>query len=123
MAELVAEVEVGADIIERLTSARPAFFRSGTAFADNVAVCAIGDMGYRFIGFSIAADDGATLSRNAVKQRILSAQHGDILLLHFNSKNSETHLGFMMALEELKQKKECVRFEKLSDFSDKLEAY
>jgi hypothetical protein len=123
MAELVAEVEVGADIIERIAGVPPAFFRSGTAFADNVAVAAINDMGYRFIGFSVAADEGATLPRNAVKQRILAVHHGDIILMHFNSKNNESHLGFMMALEEMKQKKECVRFEKLRDFAAQLEAY
>ncbi len=123
MSELVAEVEIGADMIERFTGRRPQFFRSGTAFADNVSVAAIGDMGYRFIGFSTSADEGATLPHNTVKQRILSAQHGDILLMHLNAPNSESHLGFMMALEEMKRKNICVRFEKLSDFASELEAY
>jgi peptidoglycan/xylan/chitin deacetylase (PgdA/CDA1 family) len=123
MSELVAEVEIGVDIIERFTNRRPQFFRSGTAFADNVAVAAIGDMGYRFIGFSASADEGATLPHSTVKQRILSAQHGDIVLMHFNVPNSESHLGFMMAFEEIKQKNICIKFEKLSDFSSELEVY
>ncbi|MDR2938528.1 MAG: polysaccharide deacetylase family protein [Prevotellaceae bacterium] len=123
MAELVAEVEIGAEIVERTTGEPPLFFRSGTAFADNVAVAAIGDMGYRFIGFSVAADEGATLPRHTVKQRILAAQHGDIILMHLNSKSSETRLGFIMAMEEMKQKNVCVRFAKLRNFTDKFVAY
>lgn len=123
MSELVAEVEIGADIIERFTGERPQFFRSGTAFADNISVAAMGDMGYKFIGFSLTADEGATLPRNTVKQRILAAQHGDIVLMHFNSHSCESHLGFMMAFEEMKAKNSCVKFEKLSDFSNELEVY
>lgn len=116
VAELVREVEGNVRDIEATTGKRPRWFRAGTAFYDDVAVDVIKDLGLGIAGYSIACDEGATLPPDRVKGKILTAGHGDILLLHLNKPRSGTREGLRGALPELK--KQGVRFVRLSDTSD-----
>ena len=100
-AELVNEVEGNARDIEKATGKRPRWFRSGTAFYDEVAVAAIHDMGLEIAGYSITADQGATLPAARVAERTLAAKNGDILLFHLNHPKSGTREGLKKALPKL----------------------
>lgn len=101
--ELVAETEGNVRDIQRLTGKRPRWYRSGTAYYDEIAVAVINSLGLGIAGFSIAADEGATLPPEEVENRILSAQHGDIILCHLNHPSSGTRHGILAALPQLQR--------------------
>ncbi len=113
IAELVDEIELNAEKIESLTGIRPKYYRSGTAYYDEVAVKIAGELGQQVAGFSLLGDAGATYSRQQVKNALLSAKPGDIIILHFNHPESGTAGGVMDAIPELK--KRGYRFVRLSD--------
>ena len=111
--ELADEIELNARKIEELTGARPRFYRSGTAYYDEVAVRIAGELGHQVAGFSLLGDAGATYSAEQVKKALLRATPGDIVILHMNHPESGTAAGVMAAIPELK--KRGYRFVRLSD--------
>ena len=113
IAELVDEIELNAEKIESLTGIRPKYYRSGTAYYDEVAVRIAGELGQQVAGFSLLGDAGATFSRQQVKNALLAAKPGDVVILHFNHPESGTAAGLMDAIPELK--KRGFRFVRLSD--------
>jgi len=113
VSELVDEIELNARKIGRLTGKRPAFYRSGTAFYDEVAVKVANRLGQKVAGFNILGDAGATFSREKVKEAILSAKPGAIIIIHMNHPEAETGKGAISALPELIRR--GYRFVKLSE--------
>lgn len=113
VATLVDEIELNAQKIEALTGERPLFYRSGTAFYDEYAVQITQELGSEVAGFSVLGDAGATYSRHQVKQALLSATAGDIVILHMNHPESDTAEGLIDAIPELKRR--GFRFIQLSD--------
>ena len=111
--ELVDEIELNAGKLAELTGKRPRFYRSGTAYYDEVAVAVAGELGQQVAGFSLLGDAGATYSSDQVKAALLAAKPGDIVIMHFNHPESGTAAGVMAAIPELK--KRGYRFVKLSD--------
>ncbi len=104
MAALVKEVEGNARDLHRAGASRPRWFRSATAFYDDVAVAVIHDLGMNIAGYSIAVDEGATLPPDRVRAKTLAAKNGDILLAHMNHPDSGTRKGLMEALPRLREK-------------------
>lgn len=104
VAELVDEIELNARKIEALTGKRPLFYRSGTAYYDEVAVQITQELGSEVAGFSVLGDAGATYSRQQVKQTLLSATAGDIVILHMNHPESGTAEGLIDAIPELQRR-------------------
>ncbi len=113
ISEIVDEIELNALKINELTGKRPKYFRSGTAYYDEVAVKIAGELGEQVAGFSLLGDAGATYNRQQVKSALLSAKPGDIVILHFNHPESGTAGGVMDAVPELKRR--GYRFVRLSD--------
>jgi len=111
---LVDEIEENARKIASLTGKRPRYYRSGTAFYDDVAVAVASRLGQEVIGFSILGDAGATYRRDQVKAALLKALPGDIAILHMNHPQGDTAAGVIAALPELKRK--GFRFVRLSDY-------
>jgi peptidoglycan/xylan/chitin deacetylase (PgdA/CDA1 family) len=111
--ELVDEIELNAGKIETLTGKRPRFYRSGTAYYDEIAVKIAQDLHHDVAGFSLLGDAGATYSREQVKNALLHAKPGDIAILHFNHPGSGTADGLIDALPILR--KRGFRFVRLSD--------
>jgi peptidoglycan/xylan/chitin deacetylase (PgdA/CDA1 family) len=101
VAELIDEIELGAAKIATLTGRRPRFYRSGTAYYDEVAVQVAEALGQQVAGFSVLGDKGATYGRDEVKAALLSARPGDIVILHMNHPESGTRAGVMAAIPEL----------------------
>ncbi len=95
------EVEAGARRLLQLTGKRPLFFRSGTAYYDDVALKILGALGCKAAGFSIIGDAGATLPAPEVAARLRAARDGDIVILHFNRPKSGTREGLHEALPEM----------------------
>ena len=102
--ELVREVEGNARDIAAATGKRPRWFRSGTAYYDDVAVRVIRDLDLGIAGYSIAGDEGASLPAAKVAAKTLSAKDGDILLYHLNHPRGGTREGLERSLPALLEK-------------------
>ena len=111
--ELVDEIELNARRLAELTGRRPKFYRSGTAYYDEIAVQIANELGQQVAGFSLLGDAGATYSSEKVKAALLAAKPGDIVIMHFNHPESGTAAGVMAAVPELK--KRGYRFVRLSE--------
>ncbi|MDD5495773.1 MAG: polysaccharide deacetylase family protein [Candidatus Omnitrophica bacterium] len=103
-AEVVDEIEKNARKIEALTGRRPKYYRSGTAYYDEVAVKIAGTLGYEVVGFSVLGDRGASYSEEEVKNAFLSAGPGSIIIAHMNHPEKDTAEGVMAAIPELKRR-------------------
>lgn len=116
--EVVAEIEGNNKKIKELTGKRPAFFRAGTAYYDENAVALAHTLGMEIGGFSVLGDAGATFSTPKVAQQLLSAQNGDIIILHMNHPEGGTREGIIEGVNALL--KEGFTFVRLSDVKKSL---
>lgn len=114
VAELVDEIELNDLKIRKLTGKKPKYYRSGTAYYDEVAVAIANRLGYEVVGFNVLGDAGATYSKEQVKDALLKAEPGAIIIMHMNHPEGQTAAGTIAALPELK--KHGFRFIKLSDY-------
>jgi peptidoglycan/xylan/chitin deacetylase (PgdA/CDA1 family) len=112
--ELVDEIEINARKIESITHKRPKYFRSGTAYYDEVAVKIANKLNHQVVGFSILGDAGATFSTKKIEEAFLKAKKGEIVIIHMNHPTSDTAQGTINAITKLKQK--GFRFVLLSDY-------
>ncbi|MFO7818661.1 MAG: polysaccharide deacetylase family protein [Halanaerobacter sp.] len=113
--EVVDEVITNQEKIEKLTGERPDYFRSGTAYYDEIAVKIVNDLGMQVIGYDILGDAGATFSTEEVEEALLGAKRGSIILAHMNRPQSETAEGIKAAVPKLKRK--GFKFVKLEDYN------
>lgn len=95
---LQREVLGGAAAIEQAVGVAPRWYRGATAEYDARALDEIQRLGFRVAGFSVNADAGATLPRQAVAQRLQRVQPGDVILAHMNKPASDTYEGLQPAL-------------------------
>lgn len=100
--EVYEEIMTNHDTVKKLTDREMTLFRSGTAFYDEIAVEIANSLGYEVVNYTILGDAGATFSSSQVKQALLSAQPGDIALLHMNQPKSGTAEGVRQAVPLLK---------------------
>ncbi|MCK9373162.1 MAG: polysaccharide deacetylase family protein [Sulfuricurvum sp.] len=117
--EVIGEIEGNSEKIEKLTGKRPLFFRSGTAYYDEIAVEIAHKAGVEIGGFSVLADAGATFSAPKVARQIKNARSGDIVIAHMNHPESGTCEGVIEAISALKA--EGFTFVRLSDVKERLE--
>ncbi|CAN7738125.1 polysaccharide deacetylase family protein [Paenibacillus sp. LjRoot153] len=101
--EVIHEMNDNADQIEQLTGRRPAFFRSGTAFYDEVAVSVAHELGFELAGYSVLGDAGATYNTEQVYNAISKAPSGSIVLAHMNHPEKDTAEGVIKAIPHLRQ--------------------
>ena len=113
MKEVYDEVEISSTFFCSKLGRTPKLFRPGTAYSDEKAVHFVNEMGYKVISYSVLGDAGATFKRERIKQNILNAKDGDIILMHFNHPESEVFLGVKDAIEELRG---SVKFGLISDY-------
>jgi peptidoglycan/xylan/chitin deacetylase (PgdA/CDA1 family) len=102
LAALENEVQGGARAITASTGTTPRWYRGATAMYDAQAIEAINRMGYKVAGFSVNADAGATLKREAIVARLKNVQPGDIIIAHMNKPAGDTAEGLAVGLRELK---------------------
>lgn len=117
--EVLREIEGNSGKIEKITGKRPLFFRSGTAYYDEIAVEIARKSGVEIGGFSVLADAGATFSAPKVAQQIKNAHSGDIIIAHMNHPESGTREGVIEAVSALRA--EGFTFVRLSDVKERLE--
>ncbi|MEU6772354.1 polysaccharide deacetylase family protein [Streptomyces sp. NPDC046759] len=87
--------------LTRLLGAPPRFFRSGTAYCDDVAAHIVTDLGERFVSFSVNGDGGATFTAEQVHTTVASAPAGSIVLCHMNHPEGGTARGIASAVPHL----------------------
>ncbi len=102
--EVVSEVMTCQRLIEEVTGQRPRHFRSGTAYADEVAVEIVQGLGLEVVNFDVLGDAGATFSAAQVERALLSAGPGSIALLHLNRPGSGTAAGVAAAVPQLRDR-------------------
>lgn len=98
---VVYEVETGALALKRLMGHKPPFFRSGTAYYDEVSLKILKDMGYKAVAFRVNADEGATLKADVIYKHMMGVKGGDIVIAHMNRPQGDTAEGMKKALPEL----------------------
>jgi peptidoglycan/xylan/chitin deacetylase (PgdA/CDA1 family) len=87
--------------LTRLLGAPPRFFRSGTAYCDDVAARIVTDLGERFASFSVNGDGGATFTPEQVRTTVGSAPGGSIVICHMNHPEGGTARGIAAAVPRL----------------------
>ncbi|MDR3184654.1 MAG: polysaccharide deacetylase family protein [Prevotellaceae bacterium] len=110
------EVTEGAKKIQQATGKYPTCFRSATGYIDDVAAKAINELGIQVIGYDQVTDEGGAISAAAIKERILHAAHGTIIVISINRNYPNILKGLQNAIEDIKTNNLPVRFEKLSDY-------
>ncbi|WP_298844743.1 polysaccharide deacetylase family protein [Clostridium sp.] len=100
--EVVDEIILNERKIEELTGRKPKYFRSGTAYYDEVAVKIVNEIGEDAVNFNVLGDAGATFTKEQVRRACLSAPPGSILIFHMNHPEKETAEGIMAAIPQLK---------------------
>lgn len=101
--EVYEEIMNNHDTVKQLTEREMTLFRSGTAYYDEVAIELANALGYEVVNYTILGDAGATFSSEQVKRALLSAEPGDIALLHMNQPRSGTAEGIRKAIPLLKE--------------------
>jgi peptidoglycan/xylan/chitin deacetylase (PgdA/CDA1 family) len=114
VAELVDEIEKNGRKIEAVTGGKPKFYRPGTAYCDEVAVKVAGELGYEVVNYNVLGDAGATRPKEKIREAMLKAGPGAIVILHMNQARGQTAAGLKEAIPLLRQK--GLRFVKLSEF-------
>lgn len=104
LAELQDEITKNADLIEQITLKRPKFYRSGTAYYDEIAIGHIYKMGLKPIGFSVLGDGGATFSAKRTQNAFLKSKNGDIIIAHANRPDSQSTQGMILGISVLRSK-------------------
>jgi len=112
--DLVDEIERNGRRIEAAAGRKPRFYRPGTAYCDEVAVQVAGELGYEVVNYTVLGDAGATWPQEKVRQALLKAEPGAIVIMHMNRPQSGTAAGLKEAAPLLRQK--GFRFVKLSEF-------
>jgi peptidoglycan/xylan/chitin deacetylase (PgdA/CDA1 family) len=101
MSHLRREVLEGARAVELAIGVPSHWYRGATGVYDPQAVDEIHRMGLKIAGFSVNADDGASLSLAGVVRRLKRVKGGDVIIAHMNKPDSDTAEGLSTGLLEL----------------------
>jgi peptidoglycan/xylan/chitin deacetylase (PgdA/CDA1 family) len=104
MLHLRREVLEGAEAIEEATGVPPHWYRGATGEYDQKAADEIRRLGYKIGGFSVNADQGATLSVTAIEARMRRVKGGDVIIAHMNKPKGQTAEGLAPSILELQKR-------------------
>lgn len=107
------EVEGGARAVEAATGRRPQWYRGATARYTPDALKEIAALGYRVAGYSLNADQGASLGARETARRIKAAKSGDVVIAHINQPGRPAGAGVAAGVMALAA--EGVRFVRLDE--------
>ena len=117
---VIDEMELGARKIEALTGRRPLFFRSATAFTDELSRRVAWRLGMEVVSYDVLGGDARRDSPKKMSRNILrSARHGAVVLLHFNHPEWPVKQALELAVPELRAR--GFHFSRLEDFTVKPE--
>jgi peptidoglycan/xylan/chitin deacetylase (PgdA/CDA1 family) len=104
LVHLRQEVEGGASAITAAFGVAPHWYRGATAIYDAQATAEINRLGYGIAGFSVNADQGATLKRDTIATRLKHIHSGDVIIAHMNKPASDSAEGLSIGLQTLLDK-------------------
>lgn len=118
-ADAYDEIALNAKKIFDLTGSVTKYYRSGTAYYDDVAVKVCADAGHVPVNFTIISGDAAGFSAERIERRILAgAKSGAIIIGHMNQPKSKLFAALKKVIPKLKS--EGYRFVKLEDYQGRL---
>jgi len=118
LGDVIDEMELCARKITQLTGRRPIFFRSATAYTDELAMKVAERLGMEVVSYDILAGDAMKASGKTMSRNILSgARHGAVVIMHFNHPELQEKQALELAVPELRRR--GYNFIKLEDFSIK----
>lgn len=97
-----AELDGGRQAVIAATGRAPLWFRGATGRYDTAAMAEIRGLGETIAGYSLRADDGATLPAAAVVKRIAAAKDGDVIIAHVNQPDRPSGAGVVQGILALK---------------------
>ncbi|MBI4349959.1 MAG: polysaccharide deacetylase family protein [Elusimicrobia bacterium] len=114
--DVVDEMELGARKIDELTGRRPVFFRSATAYTDELSLRVAERLGMEVVSYDILSGDAMRASAKKMSRNILDgARHGAVVIMHFNHPGWPGLEALELSVPELKRR--GYHFIKLEDFS------
>jgi peptidoglycan/xylan/chitin deacetylase (PgdA/CDA1 family) len=96
-----AEVQNGADAIKAATGRRPLWYRAAGGLYAPQAIPFIEGLGFKIAGYSLNADQGASLPAATVAARLEAAIDGDVTEGHINQPKRPSGAGIATALGHL----------------------
>lgn len=116
--EVINEVYLNEQKILKLTGRKPKYFRSGTAYYDDIAVKIVRELGEKPVNFNIIGDAGATFSVDQIMKACSTVKPGSIIIFHMNQPKGSTAEGLMKVIPFLKNK--GFKFVHLEEYNDNL---
>ena len=113
VSEAIDEIRGGAQAVRALTGKAPHYYRAGTAHYDELCAHAAVELGQTPIGYTVNGDAGRGFSAPRVREALLGAPAGAVVLMHMNRPRGGTAEGVAAALPELSAN--GVRFVRLTD--------
>jgi peptidoglycan/xylan/chitin deacetylase (PgdA/CDA1 family) len=95
------EVVEGARAVEKATGVAPHWYRGATGEYDAQSIKEIDKLGYKIAGFSVNADNGATLRKPTIEKRLKRVKAGDVIIAHMNKPESDSAEGLAAGLAYL----------------------
>jgi len=116
VSEVIDEVWKNAMKIEELTGRRPRYFRSGTAYYDEIAVKVVRELDEKPVNFTILGDAGARYTKAQMVKSAKDTKNGSIILYHMNHPEGDTAEGIMEVIPMLR--KMGFKFVLLKDYDE-----
>jgi peptidoglycan/xylan/chitin deacetylase (PgdA/CDA1 family) len=114
--DVIDEMELNSRKIAAISGRRPIFFRSATAFSDELASKVAQRLGMEVVSYDILSGDAMKASGKTMAKNILNgARHGAVVIMHFNHPELQEKQALELAVPELRRR--GFIFMKLEDFS------
>ena len=118
LGDVIDEMELCARMIAELTGRRPLFFRSATAFTDELSLKVAARLGMEGVSYDVLSGDAMKAPAKTISRNILKgARHGAVVIMHFNHPEWPDLEAMKLVVPELR--KRGYNFIKLEDFSIK----
>ena len=97
-----AEVQGGADAIEKVFGISPKWFRCATGQYSASSIKQIKSLNFAVAGYSVLGDGGASFSAAQAARVVGSAKGGDVIVAHINQPHKPAGLGVIEGMLRLK---------------------
>ena len=115
LATVRREVTEGATSISAATGTAPRWYRAAAGYYSRSAMLAIQHLGFGIAGYSLNADEGASLPARSVSERIARATNGEVIVAHINQPYRSSGPGVVNGVRELQRRGHSfVRFDQLA---------
>lgn len=116
--EVFQEIMKNQQLILSHTGKTPRYFRSGTAYYDDVTLEILKELNLKAVNYDVLGDAGATFNKEQMVRSARGVKPGSIFLYHMNHPNKEIGEGIKQVIPMLREM--GYDFVKLSDYDDSL---